>query len=437
MTIAFSCACGKRLRAKDEWAGKRVKCPGCGSPLVIPDAADDAPTYPVAPPPRDETEEARVQAAARERGRLEAAAAERYKHLFQEEKPFSWRDHAYWLLLFTLIPLGFSLLGRDTETIEARLARTIDKAPLDVQLRIAQTLKAVEEGKGQPDDLFAALPGGRIEGSHLPRKTFVHYLYALLAAGGFFALGLFLVPAQDSRPLHLLLLGLFTGTIGIVLLLVAQFLAEATQGRLFISRSPVLLILYYVAYAIGFSYRAALDAETGFLASFLGYTFGVGLCEEVCKALPVIFYYRTSANANWRMACTWGFASGVGFGVAEAILYAGDHYNGLATAGIYVVRFVSCVALHAIWSMSSALFIHKYRSFLQGDLAWHDYIPRVIFLVAIPMVLHGLYDTALKKEVNWLALVAALVSFGWLAWCLWTADEAKEVKPAKVRPRYA
>jgi hypothetical protein len=36
MSIQVSCQCGKRLTAKDEFAGKRVKCPACGGPLLIP-----------------------------------------------------------------------------------------------------------------------------------------------------------------------------------------------------------------------------------------------------------------------------------------------------------------------------------------------------------------------------------------------------------------
>jgi RsiW-degrading membrane proteinase PrsW (M82 family) len=182
------------------------------------------------------------------------------------------------------------------------------------------------------------------------------------------------------------------------------------------------MAVYWVAWAIGFSYRAALDPGTGFVASFLGYSFGVGLCEEVCKALPLIWYYRNSAEAGWREARRWGFASGVGFGVAEGIMYSGDYYNGLAPVGIYVVRFVSCVALHAVWSTAAALFIHKHQTLIQEDIGWQDFLPRVVFLVGIPMVLHGLYDTALKKDMNALALVAALASFAWLAYCVETAD---------------
>ncbi len=43
---------------------------------------------------------------------------------------------------------------------------------------------------------------------------------------------------------------------------------------------------------------------------------------------------------------------------------------------------------------------------------WRDGIAPVFVVIAIPMVLHGLYDTSLKRDMNWLAVA---VSFGWLA----------------------
>ncbi|HEV2294476.1 MAG TPA: hypothetical protein VGR35_11520 [Tepidisphaeraceae bacterium] len=36
MAIAFSCSCGRKINAKDEHAGKRVKCPGCQQPITVP-----------------------------------------------------------------------------------------------------------------------------------------------------------------------------------------------------------------------------------------------------------------------------------------------------------------------------------------------------------------------------------------------------------------
>ena len=38
MAISVSCACGKQFRTKDENAGKRGRCPGCGQPVQIPGA---------------------------------------------------------------------------------------------------------------------------------------------------------------------------------------------------------------------------------------------------------------------------------------------------------------------------------------------------------------------------------------------------------------
>lgn len=36
MAIALTCDCGRELQVKDEYAGKRVRCPGCSQPLAVP-----------------------------------------------------------------------------------------------------------------------------------------------------------------------------------------------------------------------------------------------------------------------------------------------------------------------------------------------------------------------------------------------------------------
>ncbi len=44
MPISVTCACGKSVRAKDELAGRKVRCPGCRGILTIPQpppAADE------------------------------------------------------------------------------------------------------------------------------------------------------------------------------------------------------------------------------------------------------------------------------------------------------------------------------------------------------------------------------------------------------------
>ena len=57
MPIAFNCACGKLLRAADEHAGRRVKCPECHTPTIVPaplplfEVVEDLAQPLVSPPP--------------------------------------------------------------------------------------------------------------------------------------------------------------------------------------------------------------------------------------------------------------------------------------------------------------------------------------------------------------------------------------------------
>jgi RsiW-degrading membrane proteinase PrsW (M82 family) len=62
-----------------------------------------------------------------------------------------------------------------------------------------------------------------------------------------------------------------------------------------------------------------------------------------------------------------GLLSGIGFGVSEGIHYSSDFYNGVLGADVYCVRFISCVALHAVWSGSAAVFIFRHQAQLQAS----------------------------------------------------------------------
>jgi RsiW-degrading membrane proteinase PrsW (M82 family) len=217
-----------------------------------------------------------------------------------------------------------------------------------------------------------------------------------------------------AKPLHLLAVGLFTATVGILFLLIVQAIADWTQGRAMVGWGVVTL-LFWILKLIGLSYRAAVDPDIGFVPSFLGFTAGVGLCEEVCKAVPVLWRFRQPPDEGWRGAFLWGLASGAGFGIAEGIMYSGDMYNGISGSGIFVVRFISCVALHALWTGSVAIAVQQRQDWFQQAGAWYEAIVPVLAFVAVPVVLHGLYDTFLKKDMNAGALVVAVLSFGYLA----------------------
>lgn len=39
MSVRFACRCGKKMRAADDKIGKKVLCPECGSPVLVPDSS--------------------------------------------------------------------------------------------------------------------------------------------------------------------------------------------------------------------------------------------------------------------------------------------------------------------------------------------------------------------------------------------------------------
>jgi RsiW-degrading membrane proteinase PrsW (M82 family) len=335
----------------------------------------------------------------------------------------TWRDFTYLALLIAMLPLVLSTLHKDDRPIDL-LKRTVANHP-EIKDQLAQV--SLEDGI---EGLFKVLPDHRFDGAMLARDTAVHWVIGLVAAGAFFAFMMCLFDRGSARAKNLLFTGVFTGTVGIILLIVLQFIAEHTMGWWVRGRS-ILVLIFYVIKFIGYSYYAAEDPSNGFAASFFGYTFGVGLCEELVKAIPLIVLVNNlPERATWRTACLWGIASGVGFGVAEGIMYSSRYYNGIGGGEIYVVRFVSCVALHACWAACVAIPLFGFRGEIANAPHLGSTLGTAICLAAPCIILHGLYDTLLKKDYDLYALVVALVSFAYLAglveWSQWREGRGRK-----------
>lgn len=424
MPIAVSCECGWKFRARDELAGRVVKCPKCASALTIPSQ-----TYAVvddAPPPANR---AAAPTSVSSTGASTVGPSPEYQYRTpSDRRPI--RDWLYLAFALTLVPLLWSTFHLPQhESIEDRLRQTIVAHP-ESRDRIVQL---VQQDNVTRDELFSALPNHRFEGALLGYGSKVHWLFALIGAGVFFGLALLMLPAATTKPLHVFYTGLFTGTAGVLLLLAVQLIASSMRGHVIIPRSIVGLI-FLVLKGIQLSYDAANDPGSNFFLSALGFTFGVGLCEELCKALPLLWHYRRRAQLDWRGACLWGFLSGVGFGVSEAIMYSADHYNGFAAGQTYLVRFISCVGLHGIWAAAAGIFIYKHQNLIQTANTWYNILINAAALVSVPMVLHGFYDTMLKKEMNTAALCVAVISFAWL---VFQVEQARRREPAEAVPVYA
>jgi RsiW-degrading membrane proteinase PrsW (M82 family) len=131
----------------------------------------------------------------------------------------------------------------------------------------------------------------------------------------------------------------------------------------------------------------------------------------------------------------WGLASGAGFGIAEGIMYSASYYNGIYGLEAYLVRFLSCVALHAIWAGSSAVLLYIRRDLFDKVENWYEWIFPIIFVIGVPALLHGLYDTCLKKDMNGVALLVAFASFGYLAFLFSRLQSVDDVAATKAMLR--
>lgn len=426
MTIIVKCpVCERQLRAPDTAAGKRAKCPKCQAVVELPASP---------PPPVADEQEFRIAPVDGELSRsrqlppLGPLAAPRVSTSARTPVVESLRPAAPpqvpWrlaLLLAALLPLVYFTFTERPD-FEERLVDTI--------AHHSDKLGDVDFEDLTTEGLMQHLPEGKIEGAHLSYFTWIHWLYAGLSAAGFFGLTFLLFDVGRTQIKHLLISSLTTATFGILLLLVFQWLAEATQG-FNLRRGGILMVLFYLMKLIGFSYRAALDPDVGFLASFAGFTFGVGLCEELVKAVPVVARVQNEERGDdWRTASMWGFASGIGFGAAEGIMYSSDYYNGLAGGDIYLVRFVSCVALHAVWSAGVGVAIWRHRESLDHRMDWVEWGLFTLRVIFVSMVLHGLYDTLLKCKYDVWALVVGLASFVWLFGYLEFVRRTNEPEPA-------
>ena len=321
------------------------------------------------------------------------------------------RQHLYFLLLLALVPLAINTFQSDPPSMESEVKATVADHP-EVVARLTN-VHSLEQ-------FLDVVPDHRLHDALLPRTSHLHWIFALFSAALFFGLVLWQFPSARANPWHLLAAGAFTSTVGILLLLSLQYAAAVTQGFT-VTGGNILVIIFYIVKFIGFSYRCADDPSNGFWLSFLGFTMGVGLCEEFCKAVPLLIRYKhldrpgKAPGNNWRNACVWGMASGLGFGIAEGIMYSGTQYNGVASGSIYAVRFLSCVALHAIWAGSVGITLFNRQAILNAADTWYNYLLQVVLTISIAMTLHGLYDTLSKKDMEPWALAVAAASFCWLA----------------------
>jgi RsiW-degrading membrane proteinase PrsW (M82 family) len=418
MMLEAKCECGKPVRVNEELAGQQICCIRCGRTVQIPGTEKPVTLKPEpAPEPTP------------------AAAA--------TAPPESFRDYLYWLLIMAFFPLVLHLAApQERMDFEKKLEETLRSASSSTKERARDVVDRIKRRHASLDELFSVLPGRRLAGAWLPRNTDLHWAFAGASALLFWLVVGSCFPGTRTSFTQLLAVGTFTGTLGVAILLSLHSLP-------------------FVGEFIWLCMSSAKHGAGDLLVLIAAYTLGVGLIEEMCKLIPILWYFKKRGQISWRRACLWGLASGVGFGVSEGIVYSETMYNGIFTMDAYLVRFLSCVVLHAVWTASAALALFHNQEMLaqllKPTLRKEGAAPRllraqdrdqvlnamtlssgdqvfawtmiVLKTVAVVMVFHGVYDAALSNDMPVLALSAALASFAWFVYQVETARQQEAPAP--------
>lgn len=249
----------------------------------------------------------------------------------------------------------------------------------------------------------------------------------LLALGG--------VPLAVAAMLHYLRprqvpvgtaigVALFTAIAGIFLLLVLQALAavaaHSTRGH--IGRGGAVFAIFAV---IGTLYDLTNSANIAL--RWVGYVLGVGLMEEMTKLLPLVMLviWRSDRHLSVHAFLFAGFASGLGFGIGEA-LYCYAPWNGNHGLDANIIRWYSAVPSHAIYTTVCAAFLWKMADHVEHADGFWERVLVVAMAAGLMAVVHGTYNTVCSLGVV-PALVMEVLSFALLVWAVnWISRDATE-----------
>ncbi len=142
----------------------------------------------------------------------------------------------------------------------------------------------------------------------------------------------------------------------------------------------------------------------------LGFIFGVGLPEELCKMAALFFILRREGRLPPQAMMFYGLMAGLGFGIYEGVNYqmgrnifdsGGDlSYYYLAN----LIRLTTLPFLHAIWTGIAGYFIGFAWQFPQRKVGL------LIVAIGLPALLHAFYDVFSVNRQSLVALIIALLS---------------------------
>jgi RsiW-degrading membrane proteinase PrsW (M82 family) len=163
-----------------------------------------------------------------------------------------------------------------------------------------------------------------------------------------------------------------------------------------------------------------LEKRFGNGSSLLTYTFGVGLPEELAKALPVFVLLVVLANGkqySTRMFMYMGAVSGLAFGAVEAVKYSPGYAQGLVqgqATGLLAAEVFWRLLTDGLFHAATAAITCYFIGLAVKNRRWRNQL--IGFGLAITTVLHGVND---RYSDGWMQVaVAATILFIFIGYVL-------------------
>lgn len=146
-----------------------------------------------------------------------------------------------------------------------------------------------------------------------------------------------------------------------------------------------------------------LFVESVFPLSIVGNILGIGFTEEFVKLIPLlIICYKAKEPQVPQTIVYYGLMSGIAFGVFEGVQYQmGINAELDYTSSFFmnIARLTSLPFIHAVWCGIAGYFISFANLYPKYRLSLY------FLAIAIPAIIHGLYDTFCG---NFLGMLIAL-----------------------------
>jgi protease PrsW len=238
------------------------------------------------------------------------------------------------------------------------------------------------------------------------KDIFSSELYAnntvkLLLFFGLFPLAISLITNEENLQQTAWLLGIYYATIwGVILYELIQPVSfswrKTLQCVIFTAFVGIPLLLFAQGVPIFQLLYAAIESDLGLIPRWIGFVFGVGVLEELCKALPLyLFLIRPGYLKEPLTGAFYGAMSGLGFAIAEGGSYSLQYAMGLVEGELglssYVltntIRFISLPLFHAMLAGTVGYFLGL------AAINRTRQAPIVLIGVAIAATIHGSYNT--------------------------------------------